>query len=347
MKLPELPSGFSPDFLSELLGKQVSSVNAETVGDGTGMMADMSRLYLEYDDDVGPTSIVAKYSAQNPTNREVAVSFNLYEREARYYAELDGQTDICTPEILFVDVDGDNLLILMQDLDDYEVGSQEVGATLEQTEIAVDQIAKLHGAFWGRVDDLDWVPGIADSFHADNMYNFSQVGWDVMATSFGVADQVNPYKESFVAALRGLQAEQHQEPRTLLHGDFRMENLLYGTRAEHEDVVVIDFQGPLLGSGFVDLALFLAQSTKTEIRREHEQALVKRYCDGLAVQGVSAPGFDAAWLAYRRAILYNWVYAAVVAGTLDASNEKAFAWMQQMVNRQLAASLDLGIFELF
>lgn len=346
MKLPELPSGFTPEFLSELLGRKVSSVSAETVGDGTGMMADMSRLYLTYEGEADPETIVAKYSAQNPTNREVAVSFNLYEREARYYAELDSQTDICTPEILFVDVDGDNLLILMQDLHEYEVGSQEVGATLEQTEIAVDQIAKLHGAFWDRVDDLDWVPGIADSFHADNMYNFSQVGWDVMATSFGVADQVNPYKEAFMAVLPGLQAEQHEAPRTLLHGDFRMENLLYGTSAGHEAVVVIDFQGPLLGNGFVDLALFLAQSTKTEIRREHEQALVQRYCEGLAGQGVTSPDFEGAWLAYRRAILYNWVYAAVVAGTLDASNEKAFAWMQQMVNRQLDASLDLGIFEL-
>ena len=185
MKLPELPAGFTPEFLSELLGKQVTDVRAETVGDGTGMMAEMSRLHLEYEGEPGPVSIVAKYSSQNPINREVAVSFNLYEREARYYAELDDQTDICTPEIYFVDIDGDNLLILMRDLHDYEVGSQVVGATLTQTEIAVNQLAKLHGAFWDRVDDLDWVPGIADSYHADNMYNFSQVGWDVMAESSG------------------------------------------------------------------------------------------------------------------------------------------------------------------
>ena len=346
MKLPELPAGFTPEFLSELLGKQVTAVRPETVGDGTGMMAEMSRLHLEYEGEPGPASIVAKYSSQNPINREVAVSFNLYEREARYYAELDDQTDICTPEIYFVDIDGDNLLILMRDLHDYEVGSQVVGATLTQTEIAVNQLAKLHGAFWDRVDDLDWVPGIADSYHADNMYNFSQVGWDVMAESFGVADQVNPYKEAFTEALPDLQTEQHTNPRTFLHGDFRMENLLYGTRAEQEDVVVIDFQGPLLGNGFVDLALFLAQSTKTEVRRRHERELVASYLEGLKAEGVNLGDEDAAWLAYRRAILYNWVYAAVVAGTLDASNERAFAWMQEMVNRQLAASLDLDIFDL-
>ena len=346
MKLPLLPQGFTADFLGSLLRQPVSSVSVDAVGEGTGMMADMARLTLTYSDGSEPMSVIAKYSAQNPTNRDVAVSFNLYEREARYYAELDGQTDLCTPEIFFVDVDGDDLLILMEDLGEYAVGSQEVGADLHQTEIAVDQLASLHGAFWGRVDDLDWVPGIADSFHADNMYNFCQVGWDVMAGSFGIAPQVNPYKSAFIAALPELQAEQNRQPRTLLHGDFRMENLLYGTASEHDDVVVIDFQGPLLGSGFVDLALFLAQSTQTEVRRRHERELVERYTRGLEREGVSKGDVADAWESYRRAILYNWVYAAVVAGTLDSSNEKAFAWMQQMVNRQYAASLDLDIFEL-
>ena len=92
--------------------------------------------------------------------------------------------------------------------------------------------------------------------------------------------------------------------------------------------------------------MFLAQSTKIEVRRQHEKELVARYLEGLKAEGVSFGDEEAAWLAYRRAILYNWVYAAVVAGTLDRSNETTFAWMQQMVNRQLAASLDLDIFDL-
>ena len=346
MRLPKLPEGFTPEFLSELLGRSFVTVAVDQVGDGTGMMAEMSRLTMKMEGESGQLSVIAKYSSQNPTNRGIAVSFNLYEREARYYAELDKQTDICTPDIYFVDVDGDNMLILMQDLGDYEVGSQEVGANLAQTEIAVDQLAKLHGAFWDRIDDLDWVPGIADSYHADNMYNLGLLGWDVMVEGFGVSDQVNSYKKSFFEALPSLQREQYRNPRTLLHGDFRMENLLYGTQAGQEDVVVIDFQGPLLGSGFVDLALFLGQSTKTEVRKQHEKELVARYVEGLKAEGVTSIDNDAAWLAYRRAILYNWVYAAVVAGTLDSSNEKTSAWMKQMVDRQLAATFQLDIFEL-
>ena len=59
-------------------------------------------------------------------------------------------------------------------------------------------------------------------------------------------------------------------------------------------------------------------------------------------------GLDEAdmWQDYRRGIMYNWIYVCVVAGTLDASNETAFAWMAQMVARHSAASDDLNVFEL-
>ena len=52
------------------------------------------------------------------------------------------------------------------------------------------------------------------------------------------------------------------------------------------------------------------------------------------------------WDDYRRCILYNWVYAAVVAGTLDPTNEAGEAWMGQMVARQSSASEDLEVFDL-
>ena len=343
MKLPDFPVGFTASFLTELLGREVSDVSVSSLGEGTGMMAEMSR--LSFQDNREAVTMIAKYSSSNPTNREVALSFNLYEREARYYAELDAQTELATPEIYYSAVDGDNLLILMEDLANYEVGSQVIGATLEQSELAVQELAKLHGAFWGKVDDLSWVPGIARSFHADNMYNFSQVGWDVMADTFNVAEQLAPYKDAFIDALPRLQEAQYSEPRTFLHGDFRMENLLYGTKPGHYPVATIDFQGPLTGQGFVDVALFLCQSTKTDVRREHESALLSLYLAGLASLGIELDPVDA-WQRYRQAVLYNWVYTAVVAGTLDTSNETAFAWMQQMVNRQLAASQDLQVFEL-
>ena len=62
--------------------------------------------------------------------------------------------------------------------------------------------------------------------------------------------------------------------------------------------------------------------------------------------GVAGYGAEAAWADYQLALLYNWVYVAVVAGALDVSNDRAFAWMSRMVARQSAATVELELFRL-
>ena len=54
MKLPEPIADFTPGLLSEALGGiGVAEVIAEPLGEGTGMMAEISRLTLKYDSDSG------------------------------------------------------------------------------------------------------------------------------------------------------------------------------------------------------------------------------------------------------------------------------------------------------
>jgi aminoglycoside/choline kinase family phosphotransferase len=350
--LPNFPEGFTPEFLNRVLEfpATITGVTQSVVGEGTGMMAEIARLDLAYGESGSnaPSSVIAKFSSQNPTNREVALLYNLYERESRYFAELDPLTQARCPEVYFTALDGENLIILMEDMGDYEVGDQTIGATLEQTELAIDELAKLHAAFWEKVDALEWVPGIANSYHADNMRNLATSGWDPMVEIFGdfIPEHIRGHKDAFIRAIPALQDERMAAPITLSHGDFRMENLLYGVKPEHHPIVIIDWQGPLKSRGMFDVALFLGQSTKTEVRRQHEKDLIGRYTEGLKRNGVPDVTFDAIWDDYLHCMLYDWVYTAVVAGTLDATNEKAFAWMSQMIARQVAASDDLDLFAL-
>ena len=188
----------------------------------------------------------------------------------------------------FVGFSGDQFLILMEDLSDYAVGSQVIGADLRQTELAVDELVKLHGAFWGQVSALDWVPSVAGSYHADNMVQFSAIG--APATIERFSDYLTPdyrnHLDALLAAIPTLQGRMSQGPVTFCHGDFRMENLLYGTDATHDPVMVIDFQGPIKAIGMNDVALFLGQSTQTVVRRAHERALIQRYVEGLQRLGI-------------------------------------------------------------
>ena len=354
--LPPMPDGLTPQWLTHALqaaghlpaNVSISDVRQQQIGEGAGMMSELARLHLSYDGESPlPATLVAKFPSRNPTNREIAMSYNLYEREVRYFAELDPLTSAYSPPTLLTQLDGDNFVILMADMADYRVGDQVAGADLADSELMVDELAKLHGSFWNRVDDLDWIPHIANSYHADNMISLAGIGWSAMSDLF--VDHIDAdcagRGDAFLAALPQLQQDMDTAPITLLHGDFRMENVFFGSRPEHQPIAIIDWQGPLLGKGMVDVALILGHSTRTDVRREHEHALVERYAQGLAGLGVVGYGTEQAWDDYQQALLYNWVYVAVVAGTLDVTNEHAFAWMSQMVARQSAASLDLKIFD--
>lgn len=358
MVIPELPAGFSEAFLTEVLHRhellpesgRVLGVVHEQVGDGTGMMSEVARLVLSYDgasDDL-PTSFIAKYASQNETNRGIALQYNLYERETRYVSELDPLTLARTPKAFVCERQGDRFLILMEDMVDYEVGSQVKGADLPKSETAVDELAKLHSAFWNQVEELDWVPHIANSYHADNMRQLGILGFDGAIKKFPqlIPDHIRAIREDFHAAVPNLQAFMDTPPVTLVHGDYRMENLLYGCQPGHDPVAVIDWQGPLLARGLNDVALFLGQSTKTSIRRTHEKRLLERYLRSLKAGGVDGLKFESVWEDYRRTVLYNWLYVIVVAGTLDSSNEKTYAWMSEMLKRQIAAMEDLQVLPL-
>ena len=180
------------------------------------------------------------------------------------------------------------------------------------------------------------------------MDTLGRIGWPNMVELF--KDFIDPgiaaRGDAFIAALPELQESMNAAPITLLHGDFRMENVFFGTQPGHQAVAICDWQGPLQGRGVVDLALMLAQSTQTEVRRAHERELVARYAQGLKALGIDGYPTQDAWADYELAVLYNWIYVGVVAGTLDASDARAFAWMSQMVARQSAASLDLDGFRL-
>ncbi len=351
-----MPQGLTSAWLTEVLRErglpeqaEITGVAQEQLGDGTGMMSEIARLRLTIEGDAPgfPRTLVAKFPSRNPVNRESAMGYRVYEREVRYFQELDARTDARSPQIYFVDREADNFLILMADMGDYAVGDQAIGATLAQTELMVDALARLHGGFWGEVDALDWVPGIAGSYHADTMVALCELGWQNMTERFPdqLPTTIARQGAAFSAVLPELQAHMAQAPVTLLHGDFRMENVLFGTRADHAPVVIIDWQGPLLGKGMVDVALMLAQSTQSDVRSAHERALIARYVRELGALGVQGYDDAQAWQDYRQAVLYNWVYVAVVSGTLDVHNDRAFAWMSQMVARQAVASEALKVFD--
>ena len=81
-KLPVHPENFSTNFISEKLGFLSNSLNDFSYKPiGSGQVGDSYRLSLNWKNNEGPDTIIAKCSAKDLTSRQTAKNMNLYEIE--------------------------------------------------------------------------------------------------------------------------------------------------------------------------------------------------------------------------------------------------------------------------
>jgi len=359
--LPKTPKEITTNWLTSVLqGKgtitnsnEVTGIVRNPIGEGVGMLSGLEILELTYSDSArkAPTSLVVKFPTDNEANRAIAKEFNVYMREVRSYQEIVPQNPAASPEVYLADIEGDfNFIILLEDLSDYRLGDQVIGATLEESQLALEEVAKQHAAFWGKVtsSDFDWLPRFSNSWNATSMYEGALASWDAGIENFSdqIPEWIREIKEDFFAALPSLQAHLDMGPVTVVHGDFRLDNFFFGKEPHHHKVTYLDWQGPVRGRGIVDVAYFLSQSTQTEVRRAHEKELIGLYVDALAKEGVKDFSFDQAWEDYRIGVIYQWCFVALVTGALDPSNARGNAWMTEMVKRNVAAIEDLNCLKL-
>jgi aminoglycoside phosphotransferase (APT) family kinase protein len=354
--MPSAADHLTPDWLTAAFqsnGLDVVVRRAQTTpfAEGAGMLSLLVRVELEYAHGSGPDSVVVKMPIALDGNRATAVNFHCYEREVGFYREAAQRTPARTPRIYFADIEGDSdFVLVMEDFRGYHIGDQVVGCTVEQARLCMKAIADLHASFWNRIDDpaYDFIPYHYPSYFSENIHQGTVALWDKLIEIAGgvVPGFMREAREQFLAAIPAMQRWITSEPRTLVHGDFRMDNLYFGLADGQAPVALGDWQGILRGNGAHDIAYYLTQSMPVEARRAHEHELVGLWHAGLVAEGVEDYDFDDAWDDYRRAALYLWTYVVVIAGALDPANERGVSWMTEMIRRSSTTIGDLGLLEL-
>jgi aminoglycoside phosphotransferase (APT) family kinase protein len=354
--MPATPADLTPEWLTAALRAGgldvvVRAVRTTPFGEGAGMLSLLVRAELEYESGAGPASVVVKMPTHQEGNRATAVGFHCYEREVGFYMTAAARTPARTPRIYHADIEGaEDFVLVMEDFRGYHIGDQVVGCTVEQARLCMTTIAELHASFWSRVDDpaFDFVPYHWPSYFSDAMHQGTLALWDRLLELAGdaVPGPVRDAKERYLAAIPGMQEWITAEPRTLVHGDFRMDNLYFGQADGQAPLALGDWQGMVRGKGAHDIAYYLTQSMPIEPRRAHERELIARWHAGLAAGGVTDYSAGDAWEDYRRAALYLWTYVVVIFGALDPGNERGLRWMQEITRRSSATILDLDLLEL-
>ena len=124
-------------------------------------------------------------------------------------------------------------------------------------------------------------------------------------------------------------------PWTVVHGDFRLDNLMFGG----ERVAVLDWQTVRLGPAMSDVAYFIGSALHAEERRANEEALVREYHATLTAAGGSIE-WDDCWRGYRRHG-FDGLLMGIIASMLVGRTDRGDDMFMAMVNRHGRQLLDL------
>lgn len=292
----------SATWLEHALGTgPIASFGVEQIG--TGQMSRNHRVTIDYadGDHGGPGSVVLKTASPDETSRSTGVGLGIYEREVRFYRELaprlGGPLAHC--HVAAFDADGGWFTLLLQDAAPAVQGDQVAGASIEQARLAVHELARLHAPVFGD-------PELAAEPWLNQPNPLTQA---LMTQLLGVfleryGDRVSPEHQEvsrrFVASLDGW-VDDRRPPFGLVHGDYRLDNMLFGETGAPRGFVVVDWQTVGWGPAMTDVSYFLGASLAVEDRRACEHALVCEYFEQLQGLGASGLSWDDCWEGYRRA----------------------------------------------
>ena len=319
----------------------VESIVIDEGAAGVGFMGEVANVGVSYCGDAagGPARVVAKFATNVPEIRTMMHPTRVYEREHRFYERLAGETPVRTPGVYHVtcevsdDPMAERYMLLLEDLSDLELGDQLSGVTPEQAESALVGLARHHARFWNRagLEDATFAPTINGPLNkaGQGIYEASLPGFKEVFADALLPEMV-PVSEAYGANHPLLLDRFAAMPHTLVHFDFRADNLFFDTDGS---VVVIDWQSISIGGGSADVGYFLGQNLAVADLRAHEDDLLHRYHDTLVAEGVTGYEFDQFFDDYRMAVLYGWVIPVFAVGSLDTSSERAMALWTAVLER--------------
>lgn len=342
-----LDRGLSPQRLSTALasvtnGMAVTSVDQESVG--TGQMADCFRLHLTYAENrSGPSTVIAKVPSLNQSSRDASRLTRCYELETRFYCDLQKLVDVRAPQCYYVSYnqETDDFLLLLEDLAPAVQGNQLSGCSLDQAVAAVGELTRLHGPLWNAsaLNSMSWLgqqtaqssestSALFTHFYPGFVERYSdRLDLDVIELGARFVAHADRY---FAAA---------PTIATIVHRDFRLDNLLFSGSGADCVVAVVDWQTVSQAPGVSDLSYFIGSGLLVEDRRQHEKFLVGEYQRGLRTYGIELE-FDDLWNQYRL-FAFSGFGMAIAASMLVKQTDRGDEMFIAMASRHGQQAIDL------
>jgi len=310
---------------------------------GTGQMSDTVRFVLQADPPgAGPASVVGKFASQDAVSHATGKVMRAYEVEVRFYVEVAPLVGTRLPRVLFAALDPDEawFTLLLEDQREAIQGDEIDGCDATIAAAAIGQMAALHGPCWGNPDlaGREWInraTPVSEEFTAAIVAGVFPGFLDryrerLDPAHIALLEEFMPHLSAWMTRERG--------PRTIVHADFRLDNLLF--TQGRPDPVVVDFQTINWGLGAYDLAYFIGGSLEPSVRRPVQNELIAGYHRALVAWGVEEYSLDALVADYRMEC-FGGLMMGVGASMMVRQTDRGDRMFLASVSRHAQQTLDL------
>jgi aminoglycoside phosphotransferase (APT) family kinase protein len=323
---------------------EVTAIDVQRIGTEVGFLDSLARLILTYDkrESGAPESLVVKVSSAEATYRQIGTFYDAYEREFRFYETIAPTAPIRLPRCFGHEVDSETKAywLILEDLSLLSAGDQVRGVTRAQAEASVETIGRFHAAWWesANLESLTWMPrrNIQPSRY--------QAAWPRFRDRFSrhLSTAAIELGEYLAIHLEMLLDEIDGGPRTIVHSDFRADNLLFGGTADRESVVILDWQLAIRSHGALDVARLLCGSMNPRDRAGCDMDLLRKWHTNLELIGVRGYSLQRALEDYKKAALICLYYPVTIHAAEEAAGIRGAALAQAQIERFFTAAVELS-----
>ena len=325
---------------------------------------------------VGPRTVITKQPIAIRAHRAQGELLGLYEREILFYRDLAVELPVRTPRHYFSVMDpnpaspesrerierfvdsapawllklslgfstwlagfsGRRYLLLLEDLSPAQMGDQVRGCSLERVASCLDALATMHASQWNEpsLDGLEWIPKLNTAGRVVRaMYLRARARFEAKF-EHRLTDEIRRQADWLDEGVLELADCVCESPYTLIHGDFRMDNLFFPAAGPESDIIFTDWQVAAQGPGVYDVAYFLTSSLPAEIDRDTELQLLQRYHQRLQASGVTDYGFDRCRLDYQRCVLWMLSREMIAMVSIEYADERGIEMVDLWIDRLFA-----------
>ncbi len=350
--IPNTKKDLTPEWFTSILrlsgGNHVKSVELQPLGESYSVSGEIYRARLTYSNKTqdNPESVVLKIP--QPRNLRTTWLLDAYRYEVEFYRTLAPNVGIPVPKHIYSDIDPEtcDYVLVIEDFPDSTNVRDETGATKEQAYKLLEYMARLHASHWSSPE----IPG-HKILSIENSITYLN---SVLPHSTPVfLSRLNRYilpeeMEIFQALPKGFTTVVEpllRAPKTLVHNDFAMKNILILDGGE-PSFVLVDWATVWWGPGVRDLSFFIMTSVPPSMRSRGEEEFLRHYWERLGSEGVLDYSYEQMFGDYRRCVIMD------MARMVSFGGQEFFSPMYESILRHLirgrtGSARDLDLYSLF